>query len=371
MDAVGIILSNINDRTAPELTYERTMSAVHYGGKYRLIDFVLSSMVNSAVTEVAIVTKSNYYSLMNHIGTGKEWDLSRKMGGIIVLPSYVYSGKNPMYNNRLEALMGIEKYLFECTEEYVILSDGDMVLNIDYEEVLKYHLKTGADITAVYKNTTIDASVKGTQTVFQLDEDNRVTDIRIFAAPENENVGLNTWIMRRAYLLNLVTDAAAHGFTSFTREVLSPNIHEIKVMGYEYKGYFGCMDSVESYFAKNMELLLPQVREEIFKRPNKPIYTSIKDSPPTKYGSNVRIKNSIIADGCIIEGNVENSILFRGVYVGKDAVVRNSIIMEDSICGENTSINYIVADKNVTLRNECTLSGQSTHPFYIKKGSTV
>ncbi len=371
MDAVGIILSNINDRTAPELTYDRTLASVHYGGKYRLIDFVLSSMVNSAVTEVAIVTKANYYSLMNHIGTGKEWDLSRKMGGIIVLPSYVYSGRNPMYNNRLEALMGIEKYLFECNEEYVILSDGDMVLNIDYDRVLKHHLQTGADITAVYQNTTIEDGVKATQTVFKLDEENRVTDIRIFAAPKDENVGLNTWFMRRTYLMNLVADAAAHGYTSFTREVLSPNLHEIKVIGYEYKGYFAYMDSVESYFAKNMELLCPEVREKLFKCPDRPIYTSIKDSPPTKYGNNAKIANSIIADGCIIEGTVENSILFRGVFVGKDTVVRNSIIMEDSVCGENSSLNYIVADKNVTLRNECMLSGQHSHPFYIKKGSIV
>ncbi len=371
MDAVGIILSNINDRTAPELTYDRTLSAMHYGGKYRLIDFVLSSLVNSAVAEVAIVTKANYHSLMNHIGTGKEWDLSRKMGGIIVLPSYVYSARNPMYNNRLEALMGIEKYLFGCNEEYVILSDGDTVFNIDYDQVLKQHLQTGADITAVYQKTTIDDSVKATQTVFKLDENNRVTDIRVFAAPKNENVGLNTWFMRRAYLLNLVTDAVAHGYRSFTREVLGPNIHEIKVIGYEYEGYFACMDSVESYFAKSMELLIPEVREKLFENPEKPIFTSVKDSPPTKYGDNACIKNSIVADGCIIEGTVENSILFRGVYVGKGTEVQNSIIMEDSICGENSSLNYIVADKNVILRNECRLSGQHTHPFYIKKGSVV
>ena len=285
MRAVGIIFSNIHDKSIPELSRIRTLGSVPYGGRYRLIDFPLSNMVNSGIDTEGIITKSNYQSLMDHVGSGKDWDLARKDGGVIILPPYGNMENSTLYNSRLEALKGITNFLFRADEDYVVMTDCDAGWRIDYGAVIDFHIKNQADITLVYK------------------------------------------------------------------------------------GFYAGITSIQSYYDSSLALLDKTVRDEIFG--DRSVFTKIRDSAPTKYGNAAVVKNSMIADGCTIEGEVENSILFRNVKVGRGSVVRNSIVMQNTVLGENCTLDAIITDKNVTITDRKTLSGSSNHPFYIGKGIMI
>ncbi len=368
MRAVGIIFSNIHDDNLPELVRGRTLGSIPFGGRYRLIDFTLSNMVNSGIDTVGIITKRNYQSLMDHVGSGKDWDLARKDGGVIILPPYGDKESSSLYNTRLEALKGITNFISRADEEYVVMSDCDAICRIDYNEVLENHIKNRADITLVYKNRVIDDEEE--TTTFDI-VDGRVTAVKFREKSDGlkANVFSNIFVMKRQLLYNLVTDSISQNKTHFMSDIIKNSLSSLKIMAYEQKGFYACISSLQAYYESNLALLDKENRQEIFG--DRSVFTKIRDSAPTKYGNTSIVKNSMIADGCTIEGEVENSIIFRNVKVGRGTKVKNSIIMQNTVIGENCAINCIITDKNVTITDRRNLSGSDNHPFYISKGIMI
>lgn len=368
MSAIGVIFSNIHDENIPELSHRRTMASVPFGGRYRLIDFALSNMVNSGITTVGVITKSNYQSLMDHLSSGKDWDLARKSGGLILLPPFGAQENTALYQNRLEALKGITGFLNRRSEDYVVLCDCDGVYRMDFSDVIAYHEKKGADVTMVCHDEQIEESSRYTALI--TGENDRVNYIKIDEKVSGKNkFYVNIMVIGRKFLLDTIYDATARGLKSFRRDVLAKNIKRLKIYAYNFKGYHASIDSMASYFKHNMELLNKDLRDELFGA--RDIYTKVRDSAPTKYGENSKICNSLISDGCIVEGMVENSILFRGVKVGKGSVVKNSILMQDCVIGENVNLNCVITDKNVVIRDRRVLSGCEIQPYVIPKGSLI
>ena len=377
MTAAGLIFSNIHDASLPELTRMRTIASVPFGCKYRLIDFPLSNMVNSDITKIGIVTHYNYQSLLDHIGTGKDWDLARRSGGIKILPPFITAydnaAANKLYSTRLEALFGVMNFIGKCTEDYIVMSDCDVISNIDIADVLDKHVSGGADITVVTKKIFPSTyPLSSDNEVISADGDGNITDVAEYTKTSDEiELSLNVMVVSRTLLQNLLLDAAAHGFNSFYRDIIGRNIGKLKLKVYRYDGYFSLVGSLESYFHASMKLLRPEARRGLFAIANRPIYTKVRNTPPAKYVDGARVKNSMIADGCIIEGEVENSILFRGVKVGKGTVIKNSILMQDTYVGSDVSLNCVISDKNVIIKDNRTLSGHESMPFFIGKGILI
>ena len=368
-DAIGIIFSNMHEETVPELVRRRTMASIPFGGRYRVIDFTLSNMVNSGITTIGLMTNNNYRSLIDHIGSGKDWDLARKDGGIILLPPFSEK-HDKLYTTRLEALGSLTGFLNRRKEKYVVLTDCDGVARVDISKIIDYHESKNADITLVTHYGKV-----GNRADFMLVESNesgKVTDLKHSPHIEvgsKENIFINMMVINRQFLLNIVEDSVTHGFTSFESDILIKQLNCLKIYAYDFNGYYAGIDSMAAYYKHNMELLEKDVRDELFGE--RDIYTKVRDSAPSKYGVDAVVKNSLISDGCIIEGVVENSILFRGVKVGKGAVVRNSIIMQDNYIGENTSLDCVITDKNVVISDRKTLCGCSALPYFIQKGTRL
>ncbi len=367
--AIGVIFANLHEEHVPELVRRRTMASILFGGRYRIIDFILSNMVNSGINTVGLVTSNNYRSLIDHLGNGKDWDLARKDGGIILLPPF--SEKNDkLYNTRLEALGSLMGFLSRRSEEYVVLTDCDYVAKLDVADIIRYHQKKNADITLVSRLGEVER--RSDFMIIDADEKGRATDIKLaphVKAGEKVNLFANVMVINRQFLLNLVGDSITHGFTSFESDILVKQLSSLKIYRYDFKGYYAGIDSMSAYYKHNMELLNKSVRDELFGE--RDIYTKVRDSAPSKYGENAVVKNSLISDGCEIEGVVENSILFRGVKVAKGAVVKNSIVMQDNIIGQNTSLDCVITDKNVVVSDRNTLGGCADLPYYIPKGTRL
>lgn len=370
MKAVGIIFSNIHDDHVPELARIRTLGSIPFAGRYRLIDFPLSNMINSGIDTVGIITKSNYQSLMDHVGSGKDWDLARKDGGVIILPPYGDSESSSLYTSRLEALKGVTSFLFRADEEYVVMTDCDNISRINYRDVIDFHIRNHADITLVYKQLDHDEYPEENCSIFTLDN-GRIIDVNYKGKkPEGKaNVFTNVFVMKKSLLQNIVMDSISHNKRYFMSDVIALNLSSLKIMGYEHKGFYAGITSLQAYYDANLTMLDKDVRDEVFG--DRSVFTKIRDSAPTKYGKSAIVKNSMIADGCVIEGEVENSIIFRNVKVERGTVIKNSIIMQNSVIGENCSINCIIADKNVIIRDRKVLSGSENHPFYIGKGIMI
>ncbi len=377
MTAAGLIFSNIHDSSIPELTRLRTIASVPFGCKYRLIDFPLSNMVNSGITKVGIITHYNYQSLLDHIGTGKDWDLARRSGGIKILPPFItaYDAKatNSLYTTRLEALLGVTNFISRCTEDVIVLSDCDTICNIDLSKVLERHEETGADITVVTKRVTSDNYNAERHSVLVLDENDKIIDAAEYSSDVKGafNVSTNIMVITRRYLITVLNDAAAHGYTSFFRDIIAKNVGKADFRAYRFDGFYSLINNLPGYFETSMKLLDSEVREELFETQDRPVFTKVRNSAPTSYSSDAKVSNSIVADGCVIEGEVENCVIFRGVKVGKGTVVRNSILLQDTYVGENVTLNCVITDKNTVIRDGRNLSGHESMPFYIGKGIMV
>lgn len=375
--AAGLIFSNIHDKNVPELTSKRSMASVPFGGRYRLVDFALSNMVNADITKVGIITHYNYQSLVDHLGTGKDWDLARSTGGLKILPPQITAFDNAhaktVFSSRLEALMNAYNFVSKSTEEYIVLSDCDIVCNIDLKKVIKAHAESGADITLVTKNVYLSSEMAKNCTIVESDNKGRVTNLIDNPASMEGNLDLclNIFVLKREFLHQIILDTLSRGYKSFTKDIIAANKDTMKFMKYEYDGYFATINTLDGYFKSNMDFLSADVRKCVFGEKKRPVYTKVKNSAPAKYIEGASVKNSLIADGCVVEGTVENSILFRGVHVGKGTTVKNCIIMQDSDIGKNVNLNCVIADKNVVIKDGRNLSGHETHPFSIAKGTTI
>ncbi|MCM1298977.1 MAG: glucose-1-phosphate adenylyltransferase subunit GlgD [Firmicutes bacterium] len=369
-NVLGLVFANMHDSTISDLTKLRTMGSVPYGARYRLIDFTLSNMVNSGINTVGVITKANYQSLIDHLGSGAEWDLSRKTGGLHLLPPYGHINGG-LYRGRLEALAGVIDFIRYNDAEYVLISDTDVICNIDFKKVVESHEETGADITVVYTKMVCDAERSRTKTILSVSDSGKIYDILVRPEISGEhNVSMNMFVMKKDFLQNLVIDMAGKSLYSFEVDVLQHKLNELNIYGYRFDGYTAQIDCIKTYFNANMELMNPNVRKELFNGDD-PIYTKVRDEAPAKYGLDSICKNSIVADGCIIEGTVENSVLFRGVKVGKNAVVRNCILMQDTQVGEKCEMNYVITDKDVLIGNYRSIGGTEAYPVFVGKKASV
>ncbi len=378
MNIAGLILSNLHRNRLPEMTRRRSLSSVPFGCRYRLIDFPLSNMVNAGITNIGVATDFNYKSLLDHIGTGKDWDLARRSGGIRILPPF-FSGADRIhyqqsYSTRLTAMMATLDFVRRCPEEFIVLCDGNVICNMDLAALVEEHMSKGADITFVAKRMNVTPGMLNEDDILvESDESGRLTSYARALPHEagEKNVMINVIVMKTAFMRNMLENAAAHGATSFGDDILRPNLKGWKVYVSYFEGWCAHIDSMESYFVRSMELLDADVRADLFGREDRPILTKVRNSAPTKYAPGAKVSGSLIADGCVIEGTVENSILFRGVRVGRGTVIRNCILMQDTYTGNNVTLQGVIADKNVTVRDGRLLAGHVTLPFYIDKGSNV
>lgn len=369
-NVLGLVFANMHDTTLGDMTKNRTMGSVMFGGRYRLIDFPLSNMVNSGVSEVGVITKSNYQSLLDHLGSAREWDLARKKGGLYILPPFG-NVESTLYRGRIEALYGAMSFIKHSRAKYVILSDCDVVTNIDYKPIVAAHIESGADITAVAHTGVYSSDDIKTSTVFNVDADKNVTSVLINPDISGTcTTSLNVFVMSMDFLIETVNDAMARGNVSFERNILQEKCRELKIKIYEYDNYFSKLNSPESYFKSNMALLEPENARKLFV-PKRSIYTKVSDNAPVKYDLDSKVSNSLIADGCIIEGEVENSVLFRGVKVGKGAKVKNCILMQGTVVGDNAELSYLITDKNVSICENHILTSSPQYPMYVGKGASV
>ena len=373
MAVAGLIFSNIHNSSVPELTSVRTIASIPFGCRYRLIDFPLSAMVNSGITKVGVIAHNNYQSLMDHIGTGKDWDLARRSGGIRILPPYItaYNSANggKLYTTRLEALMGVTHFIAKCSEDHIVLSDCDNVCTIDLKDMIRSHEKSGADMTILTRTVKSgDVLPSEDATSVSCDVNGRIVSLSACTNNFDEaEISTNIIVAKRTFLLDIINDAASHGYTRFYLEAIANRLEHARIMSYHFDGVFLQIGSLVSYYKASMELLGADVRDELFNSPERMVYTKLRNSSPTVYQSGSSVKNSFVADGCCIEGTVENSIIFRGVHVSRGAVVKNSILLQDTYVGADTTLNCVITDKNVVIRDGRELCGCESMPFYIGK----
>ena len=373
-NALGIIFPNSYDSLVPELVDERLMASIPFGGRYRMVDFVLSSMVNCGIDNISVLVRSNYHSLMDHLGSGREWDLARKNGGLNIFPPY--SEKNvKVYSGRVDALYSIMDTLKDQKEKYVVMTDTNIAVNFDFKALMKAHAESGADVTMVYTKEEIPTGLKENTDMHNLYftlkmEDNRVSKIYLNSKDEGvQNLSMNIYIMERELLMDLVNTAFVRGYTYFERDILAAKTDKLNIQGYEYNGYVARVCNMKSYFDENMKLLKDENLDALFS--GNPIYTKVRDDNPTRYIAGAKAKNALVADGCVIEGEVENSILFRGVKVAKGAKVKNCVLMQDTVVGEGANLEYVITDKNVNITAGKELHGTDSFQVFVDKGKTV
>lgn len=366
-NVLGIVFSSAYDDNIREMTNIRTMGSIPFAGRYRLIDFVLSNMVNCGISKVGIITKSNYQSLMDHLGSGKAWDLSRKNEGMTILPPFNL-GSNGMFSSRIQALSNVMSYISQSNKEYVVLSDCNVICNIDYSELLKFHEDSKADITIAYKKGFVPRTAD--RMVLDTDSTGRVKEITICPATDKvEPYSLNIIVMSRLLLERLINGAVSSNAALFEKDIIQKNVKTLKIYGYEVKEYAKTIDSLQSYY--DISLALVSGDYKLLFNKERPVYTKVRDNMPSTYGLSSDVKGSLIADGCIIKGKVENSILFRGVTVEEGAEIKNSIIMQGTFIGQNAKVSNAILDKEVFVKPARELSGAETYPLYVGKKITV
>ena len=346
-DVMGIVYTSKDDLTLRELTSQRAVAAIPVACRYRIIDFTISSLVNSNIHNVGIIAQKNYHSLMDHLGSGKDWDLHTRNNGLFILPPFLTRENGGEYNGVLDALRANFDYLRRSRQEYVILTNSDYIMNTSFEPMIQQHIHSGADITLMYKKATpeitdFSSSSKNNHCYLNVNGDNVVTDIEINPnAASYDNLYLNVMMIKRTMLMYLVDQVISHGSHDLYADVLRPYISSgsMKIMGFEEKGYYRRIET--------------------------------RDSVPTIYRGNAKVSNSLIADGCVIDGEVESCVLFRGVTVGKGAKLKNCVIMQDGYIEEDVELENVIFDKAVTIRSHGRLIGQKQYPIVIGKNITL
>ena len=372
-ELMGIINLSESDDMLKELAEHRPIAAIPFGGRYRVIDFQLSNMVNSGIEMLSVITKHKFRSLQDHMGHGKSWDLNRKRDGLFMLHPMVNYNEPMVRYGDMQTFKNNANFIKRARQEYVILSKSYMVTNLDYKKAFEFHKESGSDITMICKHindSKANPEYLGLD-ILNCDEDYSVKSIgRNFGKVDEFCLSLEMYILKKDLLVDIIVDSYEKGDSNFLKEAFMKVIPDLKVNAYEHRGEVFCINSVESYFKSSMKLLDRGVFNDVFKANGK-IHTKVKDEPSTLYKDTSCVTNSILANGSIVEGTVENSIIFRGVHIKKGSIVRNSIIMNGSVIGETANLNYVIADKNVIVSDRKTLMGDENSPYVIKKNQTI
>ena len=372
--AAGIIFSSLNNNTLSRLTSDRTVAAIPFACRYRLIDFALSNMVNANISNIYVVANYKYRSLIEHLGSGKDWDLARREGGITIISPFqtASAGEGKMFSTHMEALKSMKEYIDEIKEEYVVLMDSDTVLTLDVTDVIKTHELTGADVTIVTRDIESDYTAKHPR-IMITSVAGKVTQLAMSAAYDERHpeLALGIYVMKTAYLRNIIDEAEAYNLNSFTMTLLK-NCKSSNYRTYKFSGFAASVSSFLDYYKYSMELVSNEkARESLLWKKEAPIFTRVHNSAPTMHTGCAKVENSMIADECVIEGTVINSVIFRNVTIEKGAVVKNCVLFHGSRACKNAQLNCIVADKDVTVTDGVNLSGNENMPFYIQKGRKI
>ena len=369
--ALGIIFPNSYDNWVPELVNVRLMASIPFASRYRMVDFVLSSMANSGIDNISVIVKKNYHSLMDHLGSGREWDLVRKHGGLNIFPPFMESDSRA-YLGRAGALANTLDFLRSQKEKYVVMTDSNIAANFDFSKMIDAHIESGADVTVAYNEQELPANflyheANDRDHYYTLNINNgRVEKILINAKDKGvQNFSMNMYVIDRELLINLINEASLRGNEYFERDVLIPQLSKLNVQAYKYDGYLARITGMKSYFDENMKLLDDYNIDGLFD--GNPIYTKIRDDNPTRYIDGAKVKNTMAADGCVIEGEVENCVLFRGVKIAKGAVVKNCVLMQDTVVEAGANVEYTITDKDVVISAGKELKGNDSFPVYIPK----
>ena len=371
-NAMGLILAGGKNSRLKELSLIRSVAAIPVGGKYRAIDFTLSNMVNSGVKNIGILTQYSFRSLMDHLGSGKEWDLDRRTDGLFIFPPFLSGDDSGWYRGTADAMYNNLTFLKRSNEEYVIITHGNCIYKMDFQNLIEYHKSKDADITIAYRvvddYSNEELSLLG---LLSIDEEGKINDMQ--EKPQNpwtNTCSMGVYILKRELLISLLEESAAKGNYDFIKDIVIRNIGKLKMFAYKFEGYWRNLATIQLYYKCNMELLNPQVRQELFIEGGK-VYTKVKDETPAKYNEEAEVTNSTIAVGCIIEGTVQNSVRFRGATVKRGAVIKDSIVMQGTTLEENTSIKYAILDKNVIITRGKEIKGDINWPIIVGKNIKV
>lgn len=369
---IGIIFAEIyGSDELSALTYDRNMAAIPFGGRYRLVDFTLSNMVNSRINNIGVLVKQHYRSLMDHLSNGQEWDLNRKNGGLHVLPPFANESTAHTTVGKLDELRGALDLLRDSTESFVLLADANVVCNLDYRPALEAHIASGADITAI--TFTSDGTVAAPYPYVFAAKDGKASAFAINDVPRaGDEIGIGTYIISREKLIETVEKFTAFGAYHFEREFMQRQLNaghlSINLYNIDVPALFN--RSVAEYMRNSLSLTDESIGKAIFQSSN-PIYTRVNDEVPTYYGRECQVSACIIADGCVIEGSAEHSVLSRGVRIGKGAKLKNCVVMQGSVVGENAVLENVIVDKWATISDCAALKGLPTAPVIIRKGASV
>jgi glucose-1-phosphate adenylyltransferase len=371
-NVVGLIYTGERADELKELTRYRSAAAMPMLGRYRMIDFIMSVMIHSGIKNIGIIMQKNYHSLMDHLGSGREWNLHGKRSGLTILPPYMSGEKSGVYEGLLDALHSNLSFLRRSTERFIAVSDSNVLYQADFNDIANYHVERQNDITLLYSKNP-DLRHNGDGRYLEVDESGKVTRMEFDPIiPRFENTYIGAFLIRREMLIDLLDRSVAAGQHHFSRGMLAQMVYEKthQVGAYECPGYIWAIDSVPAYFNANMAFLNDEVRQAVF-QDEKPIWTKLRDEMPTRYLGDAQVNNALIADGCVIEGTVENSILFRGVHIKPGAVVKNSIVMQDAVIYRGVELENCILDKQTTIRDGVRLIAPQAYPIVIAKNMTI
>ena len=370
MNVMGIVFTN--DASLGELTNKRTMASLPFGGRYRQVDWALSNLSCAGVRHVGVISRFNYQSLMNHIGDGEEWGLELEEGGLEFLTPYAQSEVH-RYRGKLESIASAMDFLsYGEDDELVVMIDSAILSNIDLNKVIASHVESGRDVTVVTKAGVCNGK-KMIDLALKLDSKGEVTDMLVdYAAPADYVASMDMFILSKKWLIEQVQEMIARDKFHMDRDLVMGGWQrgKVSVNVYPFEGIALYNESVEEYFANSLALIQADVRHDIFGGSH-PIFTKVRDRVPTYYGEGCDVSNCLAADGCMLEGQVKDSVLFRQVTIAKDAEVENCVIMNDSVVGEGAELKYVILDKNVTVTPGAKLIGTLKNPVIVKRGETV
>ncbi len=368
INAMGLILADTASTNMRELTKPRALAAVPFAGRYRIIDFMLSSLVNSGVISVGILTSNKYKSLMDHLGNGAAWDLSRKNKGLYILPPFITS-ESYASGGDVDGLSGVLDFFRMNTFKYVIVGGSNIILNTTFSEMISVHEESGADVSIMFSHDT--TFVDEQAMILDIDKNGWIENIYLNPARRiSDNISLNIFVIRRELLIDLIQQAISRGDREMSIEGLLRRNSKLHMRGFEFGGTCLRINSVQSYFSATMRLLKDDVRKELFMSENR-IFTKVKDEAPSLYSADCAVSDSLISDGCRIYGDVEGSMLFRSVTVSPGVKLKNCIIMQNVHISEGCVLENVIIDKNSILRPGIRLVGQPNYPVLIGKGSVV
>lgn len=365
----GLIFSYQKENALRELGEVRAPASVPFGGRYRAVDFALSNMVNAGVSDVGVVLHGRYQSILDHLGTGKDWDLSRKRGGMKVLPLFDYQQQHDVnaFRGKMEALIRVRSYLKGIRQKYVVMMDGDLIANLPVREIVDAHITSGADITCVCGNDSFETA---NGTYFDLDNDGKVNEVWYNLNRPKGYRGLEVYVVATDLLRSLVDECASHDLTNWRRDVLDAQCKTLNIHGYIWKGFASQVSTVQNYYDCSMQLLEKPIRTDVFCK-KRPIRAKGADKSSAYIGADAQCINSLVPDGCYVEGVVENSILFPGVVVEAGAQVRNCILFKGSVVRKNAKLSHVIGDKYVEISEGCTMMGSANYPIVIAKEAKV